>query len=247
MKKVILIQNDYSGAGKTTLSRFITRYLNHNRTHFQAIMLSEDESDADGSHVWIDPTSLTLREFVSHLDMAPITILETASGMGEVFCKFYQANELQDLLHELGVQMTVVVPVTAEPDSHEAVILAAETFSDNVQYLIAHTITSAYEDDEQVWDRSYAARIMDMFDAVELHIPEVGIAIEQSLRAKHTDLGSALLEADPVAIFGKDFDKWYRRVDGQIESARTYLFGDDFKPVAPPPAPKKRGRKPAFV
>lgn len=243
MKKLLLIQNDYAGAGKTTLARCITRYLKQNRAHFQTLVLSEEEGDVGDAHAWIDPNNLNLREFVNHLDMAPLTILEAASGMAELFGKFYQSHEMQDLLHELGVEMTAIIPVTGETDSYQAVIDAAETFSDNAQYLIAHTVTSSYEDDDAVWDRSYAARVMDMFEAVELHIPELGFQVEQLLRSKHIDLAEALLDGDPCATYGKDFEKWYRRIESQIDGTRQYLFGDDFKPLPAPPPPKKGGRK----
>ncbi len=242
MKKLILIQNDYSGAGKTTLSRCIKRYLNRHRATYQALALSDNETDAEDCHAWIDPSNLKVREIIGQLDLAPITIIEASSGMAEVFAKFFQAAELSNVLHEMGVEMTVAIPVTSEPDSHEAVTEAAETFSDNVQYLIAHTVTSAYEDDDHVWDRSYAARVMDMFEAVELHLPEIGFQLGHLLRAKHTDLPEALLQPDLLNTFGKDFDKWHNRVEGQIDSARQYLFGDDFKPIIMPVV-KKRGRK----
>lgn len=246
MKKLILIENDYSGAGKTTLTRCITRYLRHHRARHQTVVLSENEADAEGADSWIDPSSMSVREIVGVLDAAPITILEIGTGLGDQFCKFYLAHEMQDLLHELGVELTAVIPVTSETDSHESVIEAAETFSDGAQYVIAHLITSSYEDDDQTWDRSYAARVMDMFEAVELHIPELGFQVEQVLRAQHNDLAGALLTDDPHATYGKDFTKWYNRVEGQIDSARQYLFGDDFKPVFTP-APKRRGRKPALA
>jgi hypothetical protein len=242
MKKLILIQNDYSGAGKTTLTRCLTRYLNQNRAPYQLVVLSEEEGDAEGAHAWLDANSLSLQDIIAKLDSAPITILEATTGQGEFFAKFYESNELQDLLHEMGVEMTVVVPVTSETDSHESVIEAAEVYSDNAQYLIAHQITSSYEDDDKVWDRSYAARVMDMFEAVELHIPEVDFQLEHQLRALHTDVASALLEEKPDEIFGKDFTKWHSRVATQIESAHHYLFSEIFKPLSQP-TPKKRGRK----
>lgn len=246
MKKLILIQNDYSGTGKTTLSRCITRYLKQNKAHHQTLVLSENERDAEGANGWMDPANLSSRELIGHLDSAVITIVEVSTGLAEWFCKFYAANELQDLLHEIGVEMTVVLPVTSEPDSYEAVIEAAETFSDSAQYVIAHLITSSYDEEDQYWDRSYAARVMDMFEAVELHIPELGFQVEHILRAQHNDLANVLLEENPHEAYGKDFTKWYQRVENQVDSARQYLFGDDFKPIFVP-TPKKRGRKPAVA
>ena len=246
MKKLILIQNDYSGAGKTTLSRCVGRYLKQHKAPHQTLVLSENEDDAAGAQAWVDPSGLSVRDLVGHLDAAPITILEVSTGLGDLFCKFYSAHELQELLHELGVDLTVVVPVSSETDSHESVIQAAETFSDGAQYVIAHLITSSYEDDDHLWDRSYAARVMDMFEAVELHIPELGFQVEHVLRAEHNDLAGALLNENPDEAYGKDFTKWYGRVESQIDSARQYLFGDDFKPILSH-APKKRGRKPSMA
>lgn len=244
MKKLILIQNDYSSSGKTTLTRCINRYLNKHRAAHQIVVCSESEADAEGAQAWLDSSGLTLGDFINQLDQSPITILEVGTGVADLFCRFYQANELQNLLHEMGVEMTVVLPVSGEADSHESVIQAAETFSDNAQYVIAHLVTSSYEDDDQLWDRSYAARVMDMFEALELHIPELGFQVEHLLRAQHNDLAGALLEEDPDAAYGKDFTKWHDRVQGQIDSARQYLFGDDFKPL-PSQLPAKRGRRKA--
>jgi hypothetical protein len=240
MKKLILIQNDYSGAGKTTLSRCMTRYLDHHKTQHQILVLSDSEQDAAGAKAWIDPSSFNLHDLVGHLDTAPITVLEIATGLGDYFSRFYQGHELSEMLHEMGVEMTVVIPVTSEPDSHDAVVDAAETFSDNVQYAVAHLVTSSYEDDDETWDRSYAARVMDMFEAVELHIPELGFQAEHLLRAKHSNLAEALLEENPEEQYGKDFTKWCSRVESQIDSARTFLFGDDFVAIAAPPVKKSR-------
>lgn len=240
MKKLVIIQNDYSGAGKTTLSRCMTRYLTHHKAQHQTLVLSDNESDASGARAWIDPSTLTLNELVAHLDSSSITILEVSTGLGDFFNRFYQGHELPELLHEIGVETTVVIPVTSEPDSHDAIVQAAEVFSDNVQYTVAHLITSSYEDDEGTWDRSYAARVMDMFEAVELHIPELGFQAEHLIRAKHSDLAEALLEESPEEIYGKDFGKWYARVESQIDSARNFLFGDQFVALSTPSGKKSR-------
>jgi hypothetical protein len=127
------------------------------------------------------------------------------------------------------------------------VIEAAEVYSDNAEYLIAHLITSSYEDDEKIWDRSYAARVMDMFEAVELHIPEIGFQIEMELRAQHKELADAILDLNAAGSCGKDFTKWNNRVMGQVESARQYLFGEAFKPLTQPKVVEKKGRNKALI
>lgn len=243
MKKLILLQNDYPSTGKSTLACCFHRYLHQFGVPHQTLHLVEDASDSDDDGTCLDANKLTPFEFLEHLDASPITVLEVATGLGEFFGKFYQNHELDQVLPEAGIGLSVVLPVTSETDSFDSVIEAAEVYSDNAEYLIAHLITSSYEDDDKTWDSSYAARVMDMFEAVELHIPETGFQIELEMRANHTDLASALTDPDAEEHYGKEFGKWLRRAMGQVESARQFLFGDAFKPTTMPKQIKQTGRK----
>ncbi|MDB6137491.1 MAG: hypothetical protein JWO94_563, partial [Verrucomicrobiaceae bacterium] len=142
------------------------------------------------------------------------------------------------------IELTVVLPVNNDPESFDAVTEAAEVYSDNVQYLIAHSTTSAYDEDDGSWDSSYAARVMDMFEAVEVRFPAAGVEMESAFRTHHTDLATALLEGEPELRYGKEFARWLKRSMGQTETARQYLFGDAFRSLADSSKePSKRGRK----
>lgn len=245
MKRLILIQNDYPSTGKSTLACCFHRYLHQFGVAHQTLRLVDDSFTIDDDGTCLDANKLTPFEFLDHVDASPITILEVGTGLGEFFGKFYQNHELDQVLPEADVALSVVLPVTSESDSFDSVIEAAETYSDNAEYLIAHLITSSYEDDDKVWDSSYAARVMDMFEAIELHVPEIGFQTELELRAQHTDLATALNDADAEDNYGKDFGRWLRRAMGQVESARQFLFGDAFKPTTMPKAfkqPARRGR-----
>ena len=245
MKKLILLQNDYPSTGKSTLARCFSHYLNRFGVTHQLRTLVEETDCEDDEHL-LDASRLTPRSFMEVLDESSITVLEVATGQGDFFGKFYTNHYLSQTLDAAGVSVSVVLPVTSESESFDSVIEAAEIYSDHAEYLIAHLITSSYEDDDKVWDTSYAARVMDMFEAVELHIPELGFQVEHILRAQHNDLAGALLKSNPDEAYGKDFTKWYGRVESQIDSAHQYLFGDDFKPILTQ-TPKKRGRKPAIA
>lgn len=240
MKKLILIQNDYPSTGKSTLAHCCARYLSQYGAPHQLLSLVED-AGADVTGRVFDASTLTTDSLLDRLDESPVTILEIATGMGEFFEKLYQMEQLDLVFTEASVSLSVVIPVTSEHDSFDSVLEAAEVYSDHAEYTIAHLITSSYEDDDKVWDTSYAARVMDMFEAVELYIPEIGFQLEIELRSQHASLNEALLDPEADEHFGKDFTKWMNRVMGQVDSARQYLFGEAFRPTTSP-KPVKRTR-----
>lgn len=229
MKKLILIQNDAPGTGKATVTRCLARYLHARGANFQTLALSEDPSDAVAPQVWLNPDELN-RTLVGLLDGGPdITLLEIGTGFGDTFGKYYAQHELADFLHELGIDVTVVVPVTRDEESFEAVVLAAETYSDGASYVVFHIEpgkNDAAYSDEDPWDHSYAARVMDMFDAAERWVPAAGDELELAFRKAHTNLADTLLEAHPSAAYGEAYGKWLRLVEGEIHAARQNLFGD---------------------
>ena len=241
MKRLLLIQNDAAGTGKSTLTRCLERYLRHHGADHQVLSLVS-EKDPLSDDLTIEADDLSGALFLHHLDQSNISIIEIETGLGDFFASFYQHNELENLLSEVGIQLSVVLPVTSEPDTFDSVIRAAEVYSDSAEYTIAHLVTGSYDDDDSAWDRSYAARVMDMFEAVELYIPEIGFQLEMELRAHHMELPEALGEPDAPEILGRDFSQWLTRSHSQVDSARQYLFGDAFVPTAAPAAPKKNRR-----
>jgi hypothetical protein len=243
MKKLILIQNDFSGAGKSTVVRLLRRYLHQHSVSHRFVVLDEEESSIEPDAAYLNPSPANLQAFFDTLDESDITLVEAASGQAELFMKLYQRHEIGEMLQELGVETTVVIPVSNDSESFDAVTEAAEVYADGVQYLIAHSTTSAYDGGDSSWDTSYAARVMDMFEAVELKVPAATVEMEGLFRAAHTDLACSLLDDDSDS-FGKDYGKWLRRAIGQVEMARQYLFGDAFRSlIDASKEPAQRGRK----
>lgn len=241
MKKLILIQNDYPGTGKSTLALCFQRYLEQYGVGHQLLSLTEEGVATTAGASVLDVGSLTPREFFDRVNGEDLTILEIGTGLGEYFNKFYQSSEMDQILSEAGIAVSVVLPVTADRESFDSVTDAAEVYSDNAEYLIAHLVTSCYDEDDKVWDTSYAARVMDMFEAVELHIPEITFHAE--LGEERMTLDAALQLEDAEERLGKEYSKWHRRVMGQVDSARQYLFGEAFRPTVVPKQAKPAARK----
>ena len=249
MKRLILIQNDYAGAGKTTLAQCFDHYLNMHRVPHHNAVLTET-SDPSRVRSQIDAAGLALSSFTGLLSQGDLLILEIETGMTDLFYAFYDRHELANLLPEMGWDVTVVVPVTSEEESFDGVTTAADVFSDCAQYFIVHTPTSSfYNDESRAWERSHAARVMDMFEAVDMNMPAAPDSLEFQLKVRHTELPEVIEISEEDPVLHTEVAKWFRKVGAQLDTAKKYVFGDAFRPeihVAPTKehARKTRGRKP---
>jgi hypothetical protein len=230
MKKLILIQNDYPGTGKSTLALCFHRYLQQYGVSHQLLSLTEEDiacprrlHPARRQHADAEQVLRSCRRLAAD-------DLGSRHRLGRVFQQVLPRQlRWTRSFPRRAMAVSVVLPVTADRESFDSVTEAAEVFSDNAEYLIAHLVTSCYDEDDKVWDTSYAARVMDMFEAVELHIPEITFHLE--LSTERMSLDSALKAGDAEERLGKEYTKWHRRVMGQVDSARQYLFGDAFRPT----------------
>jgi hypothetical protein len=250
MKRLILIQNDYSGAGKTTLAECLHLYLGNLRVPHHRLMMSDQGENAAGVPC-LETADLRPQGLIRHLDMSDLVIMEIANEAGDAFHSFYRRHELENVLPELGFDLTVVIPVTSDRESFGGVTDAAEVYSDSAQYLVVHTPTgSSYDEDEHFWERSRAARVMDMFEAVDLKMPACHEGLDFKLKLSHSDLPEALAQREGLQEEVRDeLAKWMRSVTGHLHNVRTYLFGDAFRPairIAPTPT-TRRSRKPKAV
>lgn len=248
MKRLILIQNEYSGAGKSTLAECLHHYLENLRVPHHRFIMSDQGESVEGVPC-VESADLRLQDFIKQLDMGELVIAEIANDAVDAFQNFYRRHELDNLLPELGFDLTVAVPITSDRESFAGVTEAAEVYSDSAQYLVVHTPTgSSYDEDEHFWERSRAARVMDMFEAVDLKMPACHESLDFKLKLAHTDLPEALAHRDTLPEdMREEMTKWLRSVTGHLNNVRTYLFGDAFRPairIAPTPAPARRTRKP---
>jgi hypothetical protein len=243
MKRLIIIQNDYAGAGKSTLSQCLHQYLESYRVPHHSVVLVETMDESLG-RPQIEADQFKMPIFTEHLNESELVIMEVESGLSQHFSKFYEKHELEQVLPEMGFEMTILVPVTSEVESFDGALEAAETFSDAAQYLVVHTPTSSfYDDDEKIWDKSYPARVMDMFEAVDMNMPVCDQTLMQALKVRGLDLPQGMEQASDVDVeLHAEMTKWFRKVAPQLDCVRKYLFGDAFRPavaLAPPEAPKR--------
>lgn len=224
MNKLILLPSDVPATGKSTLARCLSRYLDLHEVPHRCLVVGEEALFADE----VELAQLQPQRLLSLFDTASVVILDLATGCAAPFARRFAAGDWAGLLAGSDISLTVVLPVTADPDSFEPVLEAVETYSDSAEYVIAHLLSGCYDSEDRDWDRSYAARVMDMFETAELYLQEAGAGLETELRARRLTLAQALMvpAAEPL------LSKWLQPVLAQIDGVRRALFGEALRPSA---------------
>ncbi|HSI65651.1 MAG TPA: hypothetical protein VLE43_21170 [Candidatus Saccharimonadia bacterium] len=249
MKRLILIQNDFAGAGKTTLAQCFEHYLNLHRVPHHSVVVAETVV-TDSPRPQLDGNDLGVPEFLMELDQSDLVVMEIETGMTEAFQRFFEKCQLDAVLNEVGYDLTVAVPVTGEEESFDGVMIASEVYADAAQYLIVHTPTgSSYDRESRLWERSHAARVMDMFEAVDMMMPPATDALEFQLKMRHTELHDVIHSDGSDAVLHTELSKWLRKTAVQLDVVKKYAFGDAFRPEVhvisvEEKTKKRRGRKP---
>lgn len=223
MNKLILLPSDVPATGKSTLARCLSRYLELQEVSHRCLAVGDESIAVED----LELAQLQSQRLLSLFETASVVILDLATGCAAPFARRFEAGNWAGLLAEHGISLTVVLPVTADPDSFESVLEAVETYSDGAEYVIAHLLSGCYDSEDRDWDRSYAARVMDMFETAELYLPEAGAGLETELRARRLSLAQALTMTAVEPLLAK----WLQPVLTQIDGVRRALFGDALRPA----------------
>ena len=228
MKRLILVQNDLGGTGKSTLTSCFQRYLDSHRVPHLAICISENgESSSESIHS-IALDDVMHGELVPYLNATEMLLVEVDTGLAEAVTDYLSA------MPSLGqkFELMVVVPVTGDAESFEAVIHSARTFSDRAQYAVVHMPTgSEYGEDEAVWEHSKAARLMDLLDGVDVEIPAVPSSLATELHSIDLELAEALQYEWIEGTLDTALTAWSKKLHNQLDATRKYVFGEAFRPT----------------
>lgn len=230
MKRLILIQNDFAGSGKTTLMRAIQRYLDRHQVPHLALCLTEvDGHDEDGvQRLPVD--SLYQNGLAPYLQAVDLVLLEVESGLAEAVSEYFDHSGVLNSLGQDGLEILVALPVTGDEESFDGVLSAARTYGDQVQYAVFHMATgSEYDEDEAVWENSKAARMMDLLDGVDVTVPAPSAELEAEIHTIDLDLSDALAHEWTEMPLQALLQNWLIKLSAQFDPARRLLFGDTFR------------------
>jgi hypothetical protein len=225
MKKLIVVLNDLEGCGNTAVARSLAHHLSHREIRYTSI--NTDEKDADeffqGSY-WDCEDELELSQMIAVLDSSEAVILDVSSGAARNWADFCQDEELDAVLAEMDVEMTIVLPEHPSERCHNEIADLAELFSDTADYVIAHLSLPAKRSAESTWKGSYAAKATNYLGALTVTLPEVPEDLATALESSDIELSQALGQLENLPRFLEvQLTQWIEKSNDAIEGAADYL------------------------
>ncbi len=234
MKKLIVVANDIEASGKSTVSRAIARHLNEQEVN--CALISSDERDTDGGfrgEFWDFNDELEISQLIHTLDRHDAVVLDVQSGMARVWAEFCEEQELDELLNEMDVEMTLVIPCNESERANEEVVDIAEIFSDQTDYVIAHLPIEARGSRRVEWKNSGAAKAVKYLGAIEISVPAIHSELQTALDSSDLDLVKAFDNLSDMPRFVEiQTMQWLEDTFSILAHADEYLVPEDIGIVA---------------
>jgi hypothetical protein len=198
MKKLIFVTNDCPSSGNTTLTEILFDFF-HARSK-QTALLTTDRSaphpsvSSRESKLWELNDGDDLEHLIATIDEHDIVLVDIASGDASALCRFFEDQQVADVLPELDCELTVCIPVKLELDDSDSVVEIAEVFADNADYFVTKSFSLGCETEDDCWEGGYGQRVMSYLSATEIESPRVPDVIVQGLDASGFDLSGALAQ-----------------------------------------------------
>ncbi len=230
MKKLILILSDVPDVGKTVLGCVMHEYLKRHGIGHRMVDTGEGRDSLtrcleDVYPICVDE-SAEMSEIVTLLDESDTVVLDVCTGGLRVVCDFFEDNEFSTILTELDTELTLVIPVSHDPDSYDEVVRIGEAFSDNADYVLVHTPLG--DPSGNRWNDSYAAKVTHYLGGIEVSMPALDGNLVDSLAAMGVELGQGIQQPNRlVRAQSRILKTWENQFMDQLELASEYLLTEE--------------------
>lgn len=229
MKKLIVVINDLESSGKTVLARSLSHFFTEREIRHK--LIATDEKDIDNNpdcFYWDLDDELDISTLIHDLDKHEIVILDVFSGAARNWAEFCEVEDLDTLLAEMDVEMTIVIPEHPAERCHEEIIDLIEVISDRADYVIAHCPLQPKGSAEEPWGkRNPAFKAATSLGAMEVTVPPISEDFQTALESAGLDLAAALIDPQDLPRFVEvPVSLWLEEMDSAFEAAQPYLLPD---------------------
>jgi hypothetical protein len=227
MKKLVVVLNDLEGSGKSIVARTLSHFFKEREISHSLIVSDErDVEEGLADEFWDIEDEVETGQLIAAVDRTDAVILDVASGFARNWAEFCENTELADLLSEMDVEMTLVIPEHRSERCHEEIVDLAELFSDQGDYVIAHLpIEARGSSVEEKWKGGYAAKAVNYLGALEITIPAIGSDLATALESADVTLAQALAQMENLPRFLEvQVTEWREQATLACERSCDYLI-----------------------
>lgn len=229
MKKLIFVINDHAKVGKSSLSAALHGYLKDQsfNSHFVGIVGNEelDTTGANYDATWNIIDDNNIDTLFRWLDKYDAVICDVETGDSAALFDLYESEDLDVVLGELDVELTVVTPDVEEAECHQELLEIAEFFSDNADYIVARIPLDEFSSSLEAWEDSEACKVMDYMGAYVIEIPRLTDPVHDLLEQYGIALPEALsMDLDDMEEdLAKAIRKWTSKFEHEIAEGADFL------------------------
>lgn len=224
MKKLIVVVNDLEHSGKSTLTRAISHHLNQNEV--KHLLITSDENDLGETYegdFWDLEDQFDTDTLIQALENNEALVLDVHTGAARILGDICEEEELDNLLAELDVEMTLVIPNTGSERCNEEIVDLTDLFADSADYVIANL---PIEDRGLVdWKGSDAAKATRFLGSTIIDIEHFSEDLKTALESTHSDLITALNKPEALPRFAEvQLCQWLENVSEVLNDAAEYII-----------------------
>ncbi|MGK0187281.1 MAG: hypothetical protein ACI9R3_003067 [Verrucomicrobiales bacterium] len=225
MKKLIVVTNNVAGTGKSTCARGIHHLL---QAHdFRSAIIESDPNAPrieDGFYLDMGDQP-EVSEIVDILDNVDAAVLDLNTGSFDDFSEFFSRQDIEDVMMEMEVQITFVVPTVEDVKTLESVSQIAAVFGETGEFVTIATPVGY--DEYQPWEGSTAQLAMQHLNATEIAMPEMNETILDEIESRGLDLATALEGRWELPRFlMNEVQGWMLAFNAELEWATDSLLPD---------------------
>lgn len=224
MKRLVVVVNDLERSGKSSISRAIFHHLSN---ECDSLLVTSDETNLTDSfegEYWDLDEAMSSGPVMEAIEDHDAVVVDVHTGGARNWADFCENTEFDNVLADLGAEMTLVVPNTGGLRCNEEISDIVELFKDSADYIIAHLNT----DDRAIkWKGSDADKATRYLGSIEVDFPEVSEDLVTAMESAGQDLCEALGMSDELPRFAEaQISQWLDEVSARLEGASEYISAD---------------------
>ena len=220
-KTLSLVLNGKGGVGKSFFAVNFVQYLKDHGRKFAVFDTDNENSTLTRFHR--DATFIDLEEprqldaLFTGLDQVPLAVADCRAASTDILFSYFSAVDLPVVLEQLGIRLTVVIPVNHEADSVDQLGRIVEELGERCQYVVLRN--EAHTESFTLYEQlKFRPKLLGPMGAKEITMRKLPPWLVESLQHHSVTATGALSHKAFSLLDRQRLRTWQRELYGQIDS-----------------------------